>query len=147
MKFSLATAFSGLLLATSALAQGIQIGAAPKDMSIIHPGQELLIEVDRHNTLQSSTEVAIVIGLNSCHNTTCVNPADSILGSILYNGPYKPQIHDNAVGKPPHQNFTVTVPSTIEKGNAQLVVFHVTLIGASQSIPFTEFRNLTLVVV
>ncbi|KAF5317566.1 hypothetical protein D9619_013213 [Psilocybe cf. subviscida] len=146
MKFSLTAAFSSLLLAVSAVAQTIQIGAAPKDMSVIHPGEKLLVEVDRPNSLSGSTEVAIVIALNSCHNTTCVSPPDAILGNILYNGPYKPQFHSDAVGKPPHQNFTVTVPSTIEKGNAQLVVYHVALIGAGPS-PFTEFRNLTLKVV
>ena len=47
MKFALVSAFSGLLLAASAVAQTIQIGAAPKDMSIIHPGKKLLVEVDR----------------------------------------------------------------------------------------------------
>ena len=65
--------------------------------------------------------------------------------------------------KPPHQNFTVLVPSSIEKGPAQLGVFHVSLVGVSFLFwgaffkcnqlyrqagpePFSEVLNITLVI-
>ncbi|KAF8157503.1 hypothetical protein BJ912DRAFT_866971, partial [Pholiota molesta] len=96
------------------------------------------------DTLSGSTEVAVVLAIVSCHNTTCL-PPDDILGSILYNGPYNPQFSSTAHSKPPHQNFTVTIPASIGKGRAQLAAFHVSLIGAGPE-PFSETKNITLIV-
>ncbi|KDR82928.1 hypothetical protein GALMADRAFT_206658 [Galerina marginata CBS 339.88] len=143
MKFSFSTASLSLLLGSiSALSQSIRIGF-PSDGASVHAGSKLTVEVDRPDTLTGSTEVAVVIALNSCHNTTCIPPKD-ILGSILYNGPYNPQFQSTAPpSKPPHQNFTVTIPSAIGKGRAQLAVFHVSLVGAGPE-PITEIKNVTL---
>ncbi|KAF4617367.1 hypothetical protein D9613_006158 [Agrocybe pediades] len=141
MRFSLTSLLLPLTLSISALSQTIAIGA-PADLSSVHAGSNLNVEVDRPNSLSGSTEVAIVIAINSCHNTTCV-PPDAILGSILYNGPYKPALQNAAPFKPPHQNFTVKIPESLQKGRAQLAVYHVALIGAGPA-PFTETRNVTL---
>ncbi|KAF8956514.1 hypothetical protein BDZ97DRAFT_1592478, partial [Flammula alnicola] len=126
----------------SALTQRIAIGY-PSDGTSVAAGSNVTVEIDRPDTLSGSTEVAVVIAVNSCHNTTCIPPND-ILGSILYNGPYNPQFQPSApASKPPHQNFTVTIPPAVAKGRAQLAVFHVSLIGAGPE-PFTETQNITL---
>ncbi|KAF8885679.1 hypothetical protein CPB84DRAFT_1788127 [Gymnopilus junonius] len=142
MKFSFATTLASLLLATTTvLSQTIAIGY-PQDGASVTPGSNITVEVDRPDTLSGSQEVAVVIGINSCRNTTCI-PPDEILGSILYDGGYNPQFTSNAPFKPPHQNFTVTIPSFLAKGRAQLAVFHVSLIGAGFA-PFTEIKNITV---
>ncbi|PPR04730.1 hypothetical protein CVT26_012865 [Gymnopilus dilepis] len=142
MKFSLAAALSSLLLAsTTVLSQRIAIGF-PYDGAAVTAGSNITVEVDRPDTLTGSQEVAVVIGINSCRNTTCI-PPDEILGSILYDGGYNPQFASNAPTKPPHQNFTVNIPSNLEKGLAQLAVFHVSLVGAGFA-PFTEIQNVTV---
>ncbi|KAF5379412.1 hypothetical protein D9615_006538 [Tricholomella constricta] len=132
-----------LLAAVSA--QRVSIGY-PQDGASVKSGDSITVEVDRPNTLSGSTEVAIVIGLQSCPTIPCHSVEDG-MGFILYNGGYNPQYHQNAPGfKPPHQNFTVSIPSTAQKGKAQLGVTHVSLIGAGAS-PFLETLNVTLNVV
>lgn len=149
MKFALASLISSLLIG-SAVSQRIAIGF-PKDGASVAAGSHITVEIDRpvssllhiirkpmtdytpphwQDTLTGSTEVAVAIGINSCHNTACI-PSSDVFGSILYNGPYNPQFQMGVSSKPPHQNFTVLVPSSIEKGPAQLGVFHVSLIGVS----------------
>ncbi|TFK34054.1 hypothetical protein BDQ12DRAFT_690313 [Crucibulum laeve] len=136
--YTLATLFSVVF------AQRAAIGF-PNDGTSVTAGSKLLVEIDRGNSLSASQEVAIVIGLQSCPSSACAAPSD-IMGSILYNGPFAPKLQANATFKPPHQNFTVTIPSTIAKGKAQLGVVHVSLIGAGQA-PFLETFNITLNVV
>jgi len=122
------------LLATSAAAQGIQIGA-PVDGSSVQAGQSLVVEVDRPDTLTGSQEVAIVIAINNC-DSTCRSPSD-VLGHILYTGPYNPQFQSGSGGKPPYQNFTVDLPSSLTQGKAILSVTHLSLVGAG---PFPLFQ-------
>jgi hypothetical protein len=50
------------------------------------------------------------------------------IGTILYNGGYRPEWH-NIPFKPPHQNFTVTIPKATLPGKAELSVIHFTLVG------------------
>ncbi|KAF8157978.1 hypothetical protein B0H34DRAFT_656625 [Crassisporium funariophilum] len=140
MKATLAS-LSCIFLATAAMAQRIAIGY-PADGTAVIAGSNILLEVDRPNSLSASAEVAIVVGIQSCNNGPC-NPPD-LLGSILYNGPFHPQFQPGVFTKPPHQNYTVTIPQTIAQGPALLSVYHVALIGASQSIPFTETQTITL---
>jgi hypothetical protein len=84
------------------------------------------------NSLTNSHEVAIVIGLQSCVSNLCAEyaPGD-YLGSLLYSGPFNPQYAAGQAQLPPHQNFTVTVPSYISKGAARLSVAHWSLFGVS----------------
>lgn len=82
------------------------------------------------NTLSGSQEVAICIGLFPCGGTACSNiDVQEVLGNVLYNGPYKPELVEP--GKPPYQNFTVTVPQHFESQELSLSVAHFALIGVS----------------
>jgi len=49
------------------------------------------------NSLTGSEEVAIVIAINSC-TTTCPSPMN-VLGEVLYNGLYKPQLTATSYGE------------------------------------------------
>ncbi|KAJ6555077.1 hypothetical protein DFH09DRAFT_1165476 [Mycena vulgaris] len=143
MKFFSSLAL-GTILATTAFAQRIEIGA-PADGSSVKAGSNMTVEVDRPDTLTGSTEVAIVIGFLSCVGFPegCPPPSD-IIGNILYNGPYDPEFHTNVSrSKPPHQNFTVTIPASARTGPAQLSVTHFSLVGAGP-FPFLESLNITV---
>jgi len=83
------------------------------------------------NSLTPSIEVAVAIGLRPCQSGGCGDPADS-LGIVLYNGGFDPQYR--VQGKPPHQNFTITIPSTATKGKAVLGLVHLALNGVSPKI-------------
>ncbi|KAJ7729797.1 hypothetical protein B0H16DRAFT_225176 [Mycena metata] len=140
MKLLCSLVFSTLLAAT-AFAQNIAIGS-PADGSTVQAGSNISVEVDRPDTLTGSIEVAVVIAFLSCNGRPACPVASEVLGSILYNGPFNPQFV-TGVSRPPHQNFTVTVPSTVSSGPAQLAVSHFSLVGAG---PFTflETLNITL---
>lgn len=78
----------------------------------------------------------------------------------MYQGPYKPKYYQEY--KPPHENFTVTVPPGFPKGHAQLNVAHFALVGVRQlhrlahafnlfviqagPFPWLELHNKTLIV-
>ncbi|KZT24644.1 hypothetical protein NEOLEDRAFT_1066913 [Neolentinus lepideus HHB14362 ss-1] len=132
-------------LIASVLAQSIDIGV-PVSGDAIQAGQQLTVEVDRPNSLTGSEEVAIVIGLRPCYDNNCV-AADEAIGSVLYNGGFKPQ-YSTLPGtgeKPPHQNFTVTVPEDIQAGPAILSVSHFSLVGAGPW-PMFEVVNKSLTI-
>ncbi|KAG6807750.1 hypothetical protein H0H93_001128 [Arthromyces matolae] len=147
MKFNLpliATALAATFFST-VHAQTVAIGY-PADGVSVSPGSEVTVEVDRPNSLSGSTEVAVVLGFQSCASTGGCRPVTDGVYTVLYNGGYKPEYQQNALQKPPHQNFTVTIPSDAQPGLAQLGLIHVTLIGAALA-PFLETRNITLNVV
>ncbi|RPD77396.1 hypothetical protein L226DRAFT_544056 [Lentinus tigrinus ALCF2SS1-7] len=136
-------------LAASALAQSVNIGS-PADMSTVTAGNNITVQVNRPNTLTGSQEVAIAIGLFPCGGTDGQAPCAAtnttgVLGNVLYTGPYDPQYADGAPSLPPHQNFSIQVPSTFESGQVSLGVAHFALVGASM-MPIYEFVNTTLVV-
>jgi len=82
------------------------------------------------NSLPNLKEVAVIIGLNACNTTVC--PPCDLLGSILYNGGYNPLLDLSPPGgKPPYQNFSLSIASSFQKGRAQLNIFHVALNGVS----------------
>lgn len=62
------------------------------------------------------------------------------MGQILYNGPFKPVYHEYYL--PPYENFTVTVPESVENGEAVLGVAHVSLVGVS-GLLYVDGRVLT----
>ncbi|KAF8218118.1 hypothetical protein K438DRAFT_1952957 [Mycena galopus ATCC 62051] len=145
MKFFSSLALSALF-ATAALAQGTDIGA-PADGATVKAGSNITVEIDRPDTLTGSTEVAVIIGFESCVELNFCPPPSSLMGTILYNGPFDPEFHtDVTPGKPPYQNFTVTIPSSAPAGAAQLNLAHFSLVGASL-YPFLETHNITLNVV
>ncbi|KAF8552459.1 hypothetical protein OG21DRAFT_1511485 [Imleria badia] len=118
--------FALFLFATAVFAQSALIGL-PTSNQTASAGNNLIVQVQRPNTLTGSEEVAVVIGLQSCPNSPCASPL-SIMGTILYNGPFNPQYHEPYL--PPYQNFTVQIPSSFTAGTALIGVAHVTLIGA-----------------
>ncbi|KDQ51242.1 hypothetical protein JAAARDRAFT_140580 [Jaapia argillacea MUCL 33604] len=125
----------------TAFAQTISIGA-PADGLTVSSGSNITIEVDRPNSISGSKEVAIVIALRSCNTGGCIDPA-SALGIVLYTGPYNPQYSSPPDQKPPHQNFSVQVPTSFTPGKATLSVTHLALIGAGPT-PMLEFLNVTV---
>ncbi|KAG1839187.1 hypothetical protein C8R48DRAFT_621813 [Suillus tomentosus] len=130
-----------VLFVASAFAQGAVIGYPPQGLSV-SPGSNLVVQVERPDTLTGSVEVAVVIGIQSCPGTPCIDPAD-YMGQILYNGPFDPQFHETYL--PPYENFTVQIPSSIASGTALLGVVHVTLVGASAG-PLMEILNRTITI-
>ncbi|KAJ4491512.1 hypothetical protein C8J55DRAFT_282245 [Lentinula edodes] len=136
--------YAAFALTHMALAQNVFIGQ-PADGSTISAGSNLTVRIDRPDTLSGSTEVALVMGIWPCNNFPCPGPSN-IIGTILYNGPYKPQFSVPSNSLPPHENFTVSIPEGFVKGVTQFGVAHVALIGAGQA-PFLETLNATLVIV
>jgi len=135
------------LFATAAFAQHT-IGAPPNDTQI-KPGQKVEVMVISPYSIEGSIEVGLVISFLSCTtfpNSLCLTPQQQ-LGSILYNGPYKPVLpNPNPYHLEPHQNFTVQIPSGTSTGNGQLAVTNFELVGAGPS-PTYQIQNITLNVV
>ncbi|KAG6902358.1 hypothetical protein C0995_001155 [Termitomyces sp. Mi166 len=129
-------------LVSAAKAQRVIIGYPPNGTSIA-AGSELTVELDRYPFMSSSAEVGLVIGIMPCPPPGCFLLSSDIMGTILYNGDYDSEYHAEAPDKPPHQNFTVTIPSFIPNGTALLGILRVSLLGASSS-PFIETLNITL---
>ncbi|KAE8161896.1 hypothetical protein BDV40DRAFT_266592 [Aspergillus tamarii] len=127
-------------LAAAVSAQNAFIGLPKKDQEIT-AGENLVVQVQRPNSLTGSKEMGVAIGVASCASNPCMAPKDT-LGTLLYNGPFKPEYHDN-LG--PYENFTVTIPDSIAKGDAQINVAHVAIVGAS-AWPYLDLLNQTVVV-
>ncbi|KAI6040566.1 hypothetical protein EDC04DRAFT_2602353 [Pisolithus marmoratus] len=127
-----------LLVPVLAFAQNAVIGYPP-DGHTVSPGNNLT------NTLTSSEEVAVVIGLQTCAASggACASP-EYMMGQILYNGPFDPQYHGPTTA--PYENFTVQIPSSVGKGPAQIGVIHLTLISAGP-FPMMEALNKSITVV
>ncbi|KAK7444003.1 hypothetical protein VKT23_015400 [Stygiomarasmius scandens] len=129
-----------------ALAQRANIGS-PTNSAVIPAGSNMTIRVDRPDSLSGSKEVAIVMGLVFCPNPEfpCSPPEDG-MGFILYDGSFNPQFSVPSGPLPPHENFTVSIPNTTAKGNAQLQFLHVSLIGAGLA-PFLETSSVNVTIV
>ncbi|KAL0568334.1 hypothetical protein V5O48_013656 [Marasmius crinis-equi] len=131
MKFFGSVLFA-VLAATSAAAQKANI-AQPTSSSDVQAGSDINVEVDRPNFQSSANEVSIVLGLVSCPDSSqpCRAPQEGGgIGKILYQGPYNPQF-GGYFALPPHQNFTLNIPTDTPKGNAQLSLTQFSLVGAS----------------
>ncbi|OGE58534.1 hypothetical protein PENARI_c001G00491 [Penicillium arizonense] len=137
MKFFAST----ILFAVSALAQNALIGL-PSTGQKVTAGDEIVVQVQRPNSLTGSKEMGVAIGFSSCASSPCHTP-EEVMGTILYNGPFDPVYHESS--QPPYENFTVTVPQSTAKGNGQINVAHATLIGAGP-FPYLETLNKTVTV-
>ncbi|KAF9065038.1 hypothetical protein BDP27DRAFT_1425213 [Rhodocollybia butyracea] len=128
---------------TSVLAQSAKTGAPPNATEVA-AGSNFTMMVERPDTSIGSREISLVIGLASCAN--CPGPSKE-LGTTLYNGGFDPKFTSKpgTTTLPPHQNFTLTVPSTFPQGPAQLGVAHFALVGASTQ-PFFETFSTTLII-
>ncbi|KAM5538616.1 hypothetical protein V8D89_007645 [Ganoderma adspersum] len=135
--------FALAFLVASAFAQRCQI-TAPAEWSTVKPGSNVTVELDRPMTLSSSQEVAIAIGFWPCNGPCNRTDVTEVMGSLVYSGPYNPQLNTTANWRPPYQNFTVTVPAHFTPGSeVSLNVAHFSLIGAGL-MPFLETLNITL---
>ncbi|KKK11913.1 hypothetical protein P175DRAFT_0504944 [Aspergillus ochraceoroseus IBT 24754] len=128
-------------LVANAIAQNAVL-SLPNGASL-EAGSEVIVQVQRPNSLTGSTEMGVAIGVQSCPESTC-HPAESFLGTILYNGPFKPVYHETY--NPPYENFSVTVPEGTPKGRALVGVAHATLVGAGPW-PWLEVLNQTVTIV
>ncbi|EGN95797.1 hypothetical protein SERLA73DRAFT_142740 [Serpula lacrymans var. lacrymans S7.3] len=129
------------LFTGAALAQGILFGS-PAEGASVAAGSDLIVQLEKPNSLSSSVEVAVVIGIESCSNQPCPAPTD-MMGQLLYNGPYNPVAHEPQL--PHYQNISVTIPASLAKGTAQLNILHVNLIGAGP-IPNLQILNRTITI-
>ncbi|THU95700.1 hypothetical protein K435DRAFT_839360 [Dendrothele bispora CBS 962.96] len=132
---------SALSLATVAFAQSAQIGY-PTEGTSVTAGSTLNVDIIRPNTISSSEEVGIVLGLSSCNQRACFAP-NLTMGTVLYNGDFDPQFGDE---NQPHQNFTIEIPSDFTKGSAQLNFAHFYLLGASLA-PSLENSSVNITIV
>ncbi|THU95207.1 hypothetical protein K435DRAFT_798290 [Dendrothele bispora CBS 962.96] len=120
--------FTILSLAAVSLAQSANIGF-PTDGTSVPAGSSLNVDVIRPDTISSSEEAGIVLGLASCgQNPQGCLPASATMGQVLYNGDFNPQFGNEFQ---PHQNITVQIPADFPKGPAQLNFAHFFLLGAS----------------
>ncbi|KAJ3909361.1 hypothetical protein F5879DRAFT_83510 [Lentinula edodes] len=132
-----------LAIVSAVVAQSAQIGA-PQTGSSVVAGSNFTVMIERPNSLSSSQEVSIVIGLAPCGETECPDP-QSELGEILYQGPFNPQYATPPDSLPPHQNYSLQVLASFAVGRATLAVAHLSLIGAIMS-PNLDFSNTTLTI-
>ncbi|VDB91969.1 unnamed protein product [Peniophora sp. CBMAI 1063] len=132
-------------LCAGAYAQSINIGA-PASGTTIATG-DVVVQVNRPDSLTGSEEVAIVISIAPCNAYgTCFDPADR-LGTTLYKGPYNPQFPPhNTPQDEPQQKFTVSIPDSFAGEKALLSVVHLSLVGAGP-VPLFEIVNATVNVV
>ncbi|KAJ6032725.1 hypothetical protein N7540_003457 [Penicillium herquei] len=123
MQFIVAlAAFAGV-----ALAQSTNI-ALPKAGTTVAAGSDLVVQIERPDTLTGSDEIAVAIGMVSCPSGTCPSAGEA-LGTLLYHGAFDPEFNTGSYY--PYENFTITVPSTFAAGNAQVNVAHLSTYGAS----------------
>ncbi|KAL9711427.1 hypothetical protein Ac2012v2_005972 [Leucoagaricus gongylophorus] len=128
---------------TAAYAQSITI-YSPSVGDTLAPGQTTIVQIATPDFLSSSKEVSVAIGINPCSPSSCLSPSD-ILGHLLYSGSYNPQWHSDKSALQPFQNFSVTIPTVIPKGQASIGVAHFALVGAGLA-PWLETKNVTVVI-
>jgi len=128
--------------AVAAAAQGITIGFPPEGQDV-SPGQQLTIEVIKNDFIQSTAEAGLVIGITPCPVATFpTGCSPDELGTILFNGPFNPQLN----GRFFSENFTVTIPSNISTGDAQIAFARFFLSGLGNN-PNIGQANVTVNVV
>ena len=87
-----------------------------------------------------------MISIIPCDTATCNAPSQDLrtylgpLSDILYNGPFDPQYDsiDPPDHKPPYQNFTVYVPTSVPNGPAALALSHWSLVGVRAYSPIFQ---------
>ncbi|KAL7278339.1 hypothetical protein ACG7TL_008315 [Trametes sanguinea] len=135
------------ILASLAAAQKAVI-LAPEPMSVLAPGDDFVVDVDRPVSTTNADEVAIAIGLLSCAQLSPLKTCNTVdtssgIGTVLYAGPFDPELRPG--GTDFYQNFTVTVPADFPSGEAALAVAHFSLVGAL-SWPMFEVVNETIII-
>ncbi|KAL5478365.1 hypothetical protein ACEPAI_2549 [Sanghuangporus weigelae] len=129
-----------LTFVAAALAQRISIGAPVADQTLT-AGAPTSVSVLKPDSLSASSEVGIAILIHHCNQSPCEDASEQ-MGSLLYTGSFNPQRGAGFHGAPV-QNFSVTIPESIQPGPAVLSVAHANLIGAGPSL-FSEITNVTV---
>ncbi|TCD60084.1 hypothetical protein EIP91_010769 [Steccherinum ochraceum] len=139
--------FALLAFAGVALAQGVQI-TAPLPGATVVAGSTFGIDIARPNSLSSSQDVSVAIGLATCGTSCDANDTSDTFGTILFAGPYNPTHHGlpSPEGLDYYSNYTLAVPGLFPPGEASLKVAHFTLIGAGMN-PYIDTHNITVNVV
>ncbi|GJE96144.1 hypothetical protein PsYK624_123370 [Phanerochaete sordida] len=128
-------------LATTALAQGVFIGA-PAANSSVYPGQWITVEVEQPIYIQNVDNVALVLAVAECPPNGC---NDDPIGTIVYQGPFSGSGH--GIRGSPFQNISVGLPSTITPGSqVSLSTTFFALVGASLE-PYVAKSYIPLTVV
>ncbi|KAI0315828.1 hypothetical protein OF83DRAFT_320559 [Amylostereum chailletii] len=123
-------------LVAAAAAQSISI-ASPAPGATLSRGTPTTIDIQRPVTSTAVQDVSVVISIGACSGGSCPDPSTT-LGTILFVGPYSPQVL--SAGRAPEQLFNVTIPSAFPSGEAELLVTHFALTGTGPA-PFTEVRG------
>ncbi|KAJ7149659.1 hypothetical protein C8R46DRAFT_522498 [Mycena filopes] len=138
MKFSLPLALLTSLAAATTAYAGVVLNA-PLPGATLHPGSNFTVEIETPNGLTPTIDISVAIGLLPC-GKFCPPGDPDAMGTILYHGPYTPQLDAN---RHVTQNFTLTIPSSFSTGPAQLNVARFALIGAG---PFPDLHTLNITV-
>ncbi|KAI1794791.1 hypothetical protein LXA43DRAFT_86921 [Ganoderma leucocontextum] len=129
--------FVFLALAASAVAQKVII-ASPTENAEVTAGGTLLVEIDRPASETHSTDVAVIIGLQSCGGDGDCDAVAANYARVLFHGPFTPK-HVEGHTDVSH-NFTVRIPQNTAVGKALLQVAHFFYVGASNQ-PQMETLN------
>ena len=88
---------------------------------------------DEQESTSDEVQVAIVLGLAFCPNSSCegIDPSSTGVGTILYNGPFNPQDLPSMPALGLHQNFTVGISPFANAGPMLLTLTHLELTGVS----------------
>ncbi|KAI8079988.1 uncharacterized protein BX664DRAFT_303148 [Halteromyces radiatus] len=125
---------STFLFLAAVIAQTVHI-RYPVAGTRIRIGRSFTAQIVKPNAVVGCTEVAIVLAIASCNNGVCPQPANH-LGTVLYNGPFNPELHE--IPGNPYQNFTMKVPQNLSPGPAIFTFTHLCLRGAGPS-PLLEY--------
>ncbi|KZT09412.1 uncharacterized protein LAESUDRAFT_696180 [Laetiporus sulphureus 93-53] len=128
----------------SAFAQNIDI-SLPVSGTTVSAGSNLIVRIDKPDSLTGSVEVGLAINLISCADFGgCANfdPTER-LGNTLYTGPFNPTYQSGDYY--PSENFTVQIPAGFASGEAVLSATHFVLVGASPQ-PYLQTANDTIII-
>ncbi|PIL22922.1 hypothetical protein GSI_15618 [Ganoderma sinense ZZ0214-1] len=113
--------FVFLVLAASAVAQKVII-ASPTENAEVTAGGTLLVEIDRPAAETPSTDVAVIIGLQSCGADGNCDAVAANYARVLYHGPFTPKQVEGHTDV--SHNYTVRIPQNTTAGKALLQVAH-----------------------
>ncbi|KAG1733235.1 uncharacterized protein EDB91DRAFT_1226207 [Suillus paluster] len=130
------------LMVASVCAQYANIDQ-PAPGSNITAGANFTVQIGMAIAPTNVEEIAIVIAIQSCPTGYCYNVSED-MGTVLYEGPYNPQLGPDAYDL--YQDFSVQVPASFATGQAQLGLAHFSLVGASYQ-PYFQLANQTVYVV
>ncbi|KAF8549700.1 hypothetical protein OG21DRAFT_1420910 [Imleria badia] len=125
----------------SALGDTIEL-RYPTDGTVLPINQNFTAQVVLPFSMASCIDVGIALAINSCTNGVCPQPTQA-LGSVLYAGPWNPDILQPGIGF--YQNFTFQLSQYQPAGPAIFTLTHFCLAGAGP-VPYLEYKNASVTV-